>query len=392
MLSKFRLIPLLISAAAAVAAFPAGAARSLPLEEPGFATTAKAAVLMEPESGTVLYAKNDRQRLPPASITKVMTMLLIMEAVDGGRVRLDEPITASAAAAGTGGSQVYLREGEVFSLRKMLIAIAVESANDASTAVAEHLYTTEDDFVRIMNLRARQLGMRDTHFTNAHGLPDPGHYMSAADIAVVARELVAKHPRILKYTAIWTYTFRPGVTELRNTNELVKLYRGADGLKTGHTDEAGWCLVGTASRNGMRLLSVVLGTESNDARLRETRRLLDYGFRNFIRRVVAKKGQAVGSVPVAGAWGRIKAVAPANLVTIVPRGRVQVYDTRLAPKKGVRAPLEKGAVVGSLQVLQGGRVVSSQLVVAANRVGRAFFLVRGWWALLGWIRGLFAAR
>lgn len=361
-----------------------------PAGETSFDVSAKAALLMEPQSGTVLYAKNTEARLPPASITKVMTLLLIMEAVDAGRVSLRDEITASATAAGLGGSQVFLKEGERIPLEKMLIAIAVESANDASTAVAEHLYTTEEDFVRVMNTRARELGMTNTHFTNAHGLPDQDHYMSATDIATVSRELIMQHPRILKYTSIWTYTFRPGITELRNTNELIHTYRGADGLKTGHTREAGWSLVGTAKRGDLRLLSVVMGTDSNATRLRETKRLLDYGFRNFERKVIARKGQDLGHLAIRDGWpGKVKVVAPQDIVTIIPRGKSRLYTMRLAAREGVRAPLKQGAVVGEVEILTGGKVVGRQPAVTAAPVGRANFIVRGWRALLRWIGGLF---
>ncbi|MGE5598863.1 MAG: D-alanyl-D-alanine carboxypeptidase family protein [Bacteroidota bacterium] len=363
---------------------------SLPLAEPGFDVAARAAILIEPQSGTVLFAKNERERLPPASITKIMTMLLIMEAVDSGRASLGDTVTTSRHAAGIGGSQVYLKEGERFPLEKMLIAIAVESANDASTAVAEHLYSTEEDFVRAMNLRARQLGMRDTQFQNAHGLPDGHHYMSAADVSLVSRKLIIEHPRILRYTRIWTYTFRPGVTELRNTNELVRDYLGADGLKTGHTAEAGWSLVGTAKRGDLRLLSIVLGASSNSARIRETKRLLDYGFRNFARKVLAKKGQVLGRLPVRDAWpARIRAVAPADVVAVIPRGKAGLDETRLRARPGLRAPLRAGAIIGDLEVWHGGRIVSRAPVVAAQRVARANFIVRGWRALILWLRGLF---
>lgn len=381
---------LLVCLALLAACLPAAAAAEPQVVEPGFDVAARATILLDPESGVILYANNERQRLPPASVTKVMTMLLIMEAVDSGRVRLSDPIEVSAFASGIGGSQVYLKEGEHFPLDKMLIAIAVESANDASTAVAEHLYSTEDDFVRIMNSRARRLGMNDTHFANAHGLPDPNHYMSASDIAVVSRELIEKHPGILKYTSIWTYTFRPGVTELRNTNELIHSYRGADGLKTGHTEDAGWCLVGTAKRGAMRLLAVVLGTESNTSRLRETRRLLDYGFRNFERRVMARAGQELGRVAVPDSWpARVRVRAPQDVVTLVPRGKARVVSYQLTPLPGVRAPIKKGQPLANLEIIQAGRVVGSQHIAAAEPVGRANFLVRGWRSFWAWVRGLF---
>ncbi|NLG85102.1 MAG: D-alanyl-D-alanine carboxypeptidase [Firmicutes bacterium] len=361
-----------------------------PLVEPGFDIAAKAALLLEPESNTLLYAKDIHRRLPPASLTKIVSMLLIMEAVDEGRVRLDEPVTTSAHAAGIGGSQVYLKEGEVFPLEKLLIAIAVESANDATTAVAEHLYSTEEDFVRMMNLRARKLGMKNSHFTNPHGLPDPEHYTSAADIAVAARELIVKHPRILRYTSIWQYEFRPEKTVLLNTNELIRDYRGADGLKTGHTQEAGWCLVGTARRAEMRLIAVVMGAADNAARLRETKRLLDYGFRNFEVLTVAQKGQELGRVRVPEAWpSRVKVTAPQKIVAVVPRGKARLAETKLTPHPGLRVPVAKGEPLADLTVFYRGKKVSRQIIPAARPIGRANIIIRGWRAFIRWVLGLF---
>ena len=360
------------------------------LAEPGFDVSAKAALLLEPESNTLLYAKEIHRRLPPASLTKIMSMLLIMEALAEGRARLDEPVTASAHAAGIGGSQVYLKEGEVFPLEKLLIAIAVESANDATSAVAEHLYSTEEDFVRIMNHRARQLGMVDTHFTNAHGLPDPDHYSSAADLAIATRELITGYPAILRYTSIWQYEFRPGITVLRNTNELIREYRGADGLKTGHTEEAGWCLVATARRGKMRLISVVMGAADNAARLRETKRLLDYGFRNFELLAVAKKGQELGRVEIPEAWpARVRVIAPREIVAVVPRGKARLVKVSLAPHPGVRAPVARNAPLADLTVSYAGKVMSRQAIPAAAPVPRANALVRAWRAFVRWLLGLF---
>ena len=251
----------------------------------GLTVDARAAVLMDPVSGKVLYAQNENLRLPPASVTKVMTMLLILEAVDRKKVSWDEKIIVSATAAGMGGSQVYLKEGEEFTLRELFKTIAVVSANDASAAVAEYLYGSIEDFVDAMNLKARNLGLKNTHFANETGLPDPGHYSSAYDLAVMSRELL-KYPEVLKFTSIWLDTFRDGQFTLRNTNELLKVYRGADGLKTGHTAEAKFCLAATAKKGEFRLLSVIMGASSDAKRVAETKKLLDYGYRNRSEDVV----------------------------------------------------------------------------------------------------------
>lgn len=385
-------IPLLLTILAfSLAALGLAADRPVaPLAEPGFDIDAGSALLMDPETGALLFAKNEEERLPPASLTKILSMLLIMEALDDGRAEFDEPVTASANAAGIGGSQVYLKEGETFPLEQLLIAVAVESANDATTALAEHLYTTEEDFTRVMNARARELGAKNSRFVNPHGLPAPDHYSSAQDMAIFARELIQRHPKILDYTSIWTYTFRPGVTELRNTNELIRDYRGADGLKTGSTDEAGWCLVGTAKRGRMRLLSVVMKTSSNAERLRQTKRLLDYGFRNFERKVLVKKGETLGSVPVRDAWpARIQLTAARDLAFVVPRARTRFIEHRLVPRSGARAPIAKGAPIADLEITDGQRILAREPIPAPRAINRANFLVRAWRALLEWVAGLF---
>lgn len=348
---------------------------------------AKAGVLIEAETGRVIFARNEHERLPPASVTKVMTMLLIMEAVDGGKASLDEEITTSRNAAGMGGSQIYLREGEVLSLEKMLEAIAIVSANDASTAVAEHLYGSTEAFIDAMNRRAEALGLKNTHFVNETGLPDLNHYTSVYDVALISQELIVKHPGVLKYTAIKTDSIRNGEFVLWNTNRLIGEFPGADGLKTGHTQEAGFCLAATAKREDMRLISVVFGAPSNAERLRLTRTLMETGFRNYIRSVVAKKGEVAGEVRINEAIGQVPVVLAKDLAIVVERNRLAEVkkDLALIPKT---APLPKGAVVGSLVAKVDDEIVGQAPVATEAPVGRANFLVRLWWSLVRWVTRL----
>lgn len=247
----------------------------------GLDVPAKSALLMDVATGTVLYEKNAHEALPPASVTKIMTMLLIMEAIDSGTLGYDDIVTASEAAAAKGGSQVFLKAGEQMTVSEMLKSIAVSSANDCACAMAEHLSGSESAFVEQMNRRAQELGMRDTHFVNCTGLDDgpdaASHRTSAHDIAVMSRELLARHPDITKYTTIWMDTIRGGAFGLSNTNKLIRFYPGATGLKTGFTSTAGYCLSATARREELELIAVVMGCESAKIRNAACKSMLDYG-------------------------------------------------------------------------------------------------------------------
>ncbi|NLY74682.1 MAG: D-alanyl-D-alanine carboxypeptidase [Firmicutes bacterium] len=353
-----------------------------------FSIDARAAILMDPVSGKILFEQNKDLRWPPASVTKVMTMLLIMEAVESGRVEWSDPIRTSAFAAGMGGSQVYLKEGEEFSLAEMFKTIAMVSANDASTAVAEHLYGSSRDFIEAMNRRAQELGLKNTHFVNETGLPDPAHYSSAYDLAVISRELL-KYPEVLKYTSIWLDDFRDGTFQLRNTNELIRVYRGADGLKTGHTEEAKYCLAATAQKGGFRLLSVILGAESDAKRVSETRRLLDYGYRNFQWKQIKKAGQEIGQIYQKSASPEMIPVKlKKDFGLVVERGRDQLVETQLAPLSGLKYPLKAGARVGVLKAVYQGEVLAEEPVYTMVEVKKANLIVQGWRWLRDWARGL----
>ena len=282
----------------------AGAVAGAPAVEAG------SAVLMEKETGTVLYEENAHDKLEPASVTKVMTLLLVMEAVDDGRLALDDMVTVSAHAAGMGGSQIYMKEGEQLTVRDMLKAVAVVSGNDCAVALAEHLAGSEEGFVALMNQRAAELGMEDTCFVNCTGLPAAGHLTCAYDIALMSRELILNHPEIREFTTIWMDSLRDGQFQLSNTNKLIRFYEGATGLKTGSTDAAGYCLSATAERDGMELIAVVLKSPTSDQRFESAKSLLNFGFANYTLTDVYP-GQALPPVDVLlGEQDQVQRVLP----------------------------------------------------------------------------------
>jgi D-alanyl-D-alanine carboxypeptidase (penicillin-binding protein 5/6) len=346
-----------------------------------FVIKAKAAILLEPQSGKILFAQNEQQRLPPASVTKVMTMLLVMEAVDQGKIKWTDMIPTTATASKMGGSQVYLREHEELPLREMFKAIAVVSANDASTAVAEYLYGSDEDFIIAMNRRAHRLGLKNTHFTNETGLPDPNHYSSAYDLAAISRELL-KHPEVLKFTSIWMDSLRGGKFVLKNTNNLVKYYPGADGLKTGHTAEAKFCLSATAHRNNVRLISVVLGAASNGERIAQTRRLLDYGFRTYEWRIIKPAHAKVGKIPLQKANLKTVTVQTRNeLRALLERDNTKSVRIRLETFPKLKLPVGVNQSVGVLKAFQGSKLIGVTPVYPTQPVKKANWLVLGWRAL-----------
>ncbi len=355
----------------------------------GFDVDAASALLLVPQTGQVLFEKNVDKQLPPASIAKIMTLLLTMEAIDSGRVSLQDDVRVSQLAAGMGGSQVWLEPGEVFKLEQLMRAIAVPSANDAAVAVAEHVSGSVEAFVDAMNSRARSLGMENTVFTNATGLPaEAGQketLSTARDIATMAVELL-KHPKVLDWTSIRYAVFRENPrTGLWNTNKLIGSYEGADGLKTGYTQEAGYCLVATAERNGLRLLSVVLQTDSELERQLQSERLLDYGFRAFSPMTLVKKGESVGVVTVkSGVPEEVQLVAAADVEVLVPNGRRGDVVTELVPGVNQQAPVAKGAQLGELKATLDGKVLGTVPAVAAEDVKQAGWFTRIW----RWIRDL----
>ena len=325
---------------------------------------AKGAILMEKTTGEVLWSQDGDAALAPASVTKVMTLLLIMEAVDSGQLSYDDMVPVSATAAGMGGSQVYMEEGEQFSVRDMLKAIAVASGNDACVAMAEHLAGTEAEFVARMNARAAELGMADTRFMNCTGLPAEGHRTSAHDIAVMSRALILDHPDVRAFTTIWMDALRGGAFQLSNTNKLIRFYDGATGLKTGSTDEALYCLSATAEREGMELIAVILGAPTSAERFEAAKTLLNYGFAGWTL-VPAAPSEPLPDLPVS------LGVAPSVpielgedrslLLTKADAGRV---TTTVDLPDALAAPVEAGAQVGTLTVLVDGQERAALPLVA----------------------------
>ncbi|ADL13213.1 D-alanyl-D-alanine carboxypeptidase family protein [Acetohalobium arabaticum] len=345
------------------------------LPDPEFDLEAKSAVLMEAKSGKVIYEKNAHEELPPASITKTMTLLLTMEAIDEGKANLDEAVTTSEYAAGMGGSQIWLEPGEEMKLEEMIKAIAIVSANDACVAVAEHLYGTEEVFVNAMNEKADELGLDDTHFVNTNGLPvedsdKRGNYTSAHDVGVMSRELVTKYPQVLDYTKIWIDHLRDGDSFLRNTNNLVRFYKGADGLKTGHTSQAGFGVVATAERKGLRFIAVVMKEETSDTRFKEAGELLSYGFSIYRSVPVIQKGEvAIDEVEIyKGKNPKVKAVARKDLTAAVIKGNEGNLKRQILVKEDLTAPLKRGEKIGELRVLSDGQKIASVDLVANREV------------------------
>ena len=338
----------------------------------------KSALLMDMETGTVLYAQNEHARLAPASVTKVMTMLLIMEAIDDGRIGWDDTVIASEAAAAKGGSQIYLKVGESMTVTDMVKSIAVSSANDCACAMAEHIAGSESAFVELMNKRAEELGMQDTHFVNCTGLDDEEnareHLTSAYDIALMSRELIKNHPDITKFTTIWMDTVRGGAFGLSNTNKLVRFYPGATGLKTGFTSGAGYCLSATAERDGMGLIAVVMGCETSKDRFAACKQLLDYGFANYA--LVAPE-VSENAVPVKlGTSDFVSAVpaeSPKLLVDKAQKNQVQIL-TEL--EETVSAPVSKGQKLGMMTIKVGEQTIRQIPMVAEEGVTRLT-----WWDL-----------
>lgn len=334
---------------------------------------APSAVLMDAATGTVLYETNAHERLAPASVTKVMTLLLVMEALDAGQIGWEDTVITSEAAAGKGGSQVYLEVGEKMSMDEMLKSVVVSSANDCATALAEHVAGSEAAFVEKMNARAAELGMEDTHFANCTGLDDAAdaseHYSSAYDIAVMSRELL-KHDEIRKYTTIWMDTVRGGKFGLSNTNKLVRFYDGTTGLKTGYTSSAGHCLAASAARDGIELIAVVLHCASSTDRFRSAKALLDYGFANYAL-VSAEAPKAFGTVHVKlGAQSVLTPVLQdAAPVLIEKREQARVTKT-VELCEAVDAPVAAGQQLGTLTIATDERTLAEIPIVAPAAVER----------------------
>lgn len=365
-----KLLALALAAVLAVGSAPSVRAASLEIAAPS-------AVLMEAATGTVLYEKDAHTPLPPASVTKIMTLLLVMEALDAGRIGWDDTVTASEAAAAKGGSQVYLEAGEQMSLQEMLKSVVVVSANDCATALAEHVAGSEAAFVELMNRRAQELGMENTHFVNCTGLDDEPdaetHLTTAYDIALMSRALL-KHDEIRDYTTIWMDSVRNGEFGLANTNKLVRFYQGTTGLKTGYTSAAGHCLSASAERDGVEFIAVVLHCATSGERFQAAKQLLDYGFANY---TLAQPDPETEIPPVPVVLGTAETIVPVpdnDDPVLIEKGQAAGITTRVEVADQVRAPVEAGQRLGTLTLQSDGAPLAAIPLVAPEAVPR-----RTWW-------------
>ena len=339
--------------------------------------TSHAALLMEKETGEILFAQNEHEALPPASVTKIMTMLLVMEAIDDGAISAEDVVTVSAHAASMGGSQVFLSEGEQITVDDLLKALCVASGNDASVALAEHVSGVTELFVEEMNSRARALGMLDTHFVNCTGLTAEGHLTSAYDIALMSRELLLHHPEIRNYTTIWMDTLRGGTFGLSNTNKLIRFYDGATGLKTGYTDKAGYCISATAERDGMELIAVIMDGETADKRNTDAKALLNYGFSTYALTHIAPV-EPLPPIPVTlGAEDTVAVVLPSDgCAVLTEKATAATLTQTIDLPEAVAAPIAAGDRLGTLTVHSGDTVIQTLPLLAERDVPQLT-----WWQM-----------
>lgn len=329
---------------------------------------AKSAILMEESTGNILYESNPDERLPIASVTKVMTMLLIMEAVDSGKISLDDMVTVSENAMSYGGSTMFLETGEQLTVNDMLKGIAVASANDGCVAMAEHLAGSESAFVDMMNEKAKELGMENTHFMNTNGLDEDDHYSSARDVAIMSRELM-KHETIFNYTSIWMDTLRGGKFQLANTNKLIRFYDGANGLKTGSTSKALCCLSAAAKRNDMQLIAVVLGAPTSAERFASAKSLLDYGFANYAVNTQITAGDEVQKIAVEkGVDKEVGVVAGDSCSTLVKKGQEDNITKEIKIDETITVPIEAGQKIGTMTISRDGEVIADIDLNASSAV------------------------
>ena len=335
---------------------------------------AGAAILIEQNSGQILYGYNVHEKLHPASVTKVMSLLLIMEALDNGKISLDTQIPCSTNAASMGGSQIWLDPRETLSVNDMLKAIAVVSANDCVVALAEYLGGTEEGFVQMMNDKAKELGMNDTTFKNCHGLDEDDHLTSAYDIALMSRELLTKHPKITEYTTIWTDTLRDGKSALSNTNKLVRNYAGCTGLKTGSTSLALYNLSASATRDELSLIAVVMKAPTAAKRFSNATSLLDYGFNNFSYKTFAKQGDVVKTITVnKGVQNEVNAVYETAPALLIKKGEESNITYDISLNDSIPAPVSQGQILGTVTYSSNGNVLLTTNLVAESAVEKSGF-------------------
>ncbi|PEB53176.1 D-alanyl-D-alanine carboxypeptidase [Bacillus pseudomycoides] len=356
---------------------------------PKLAEEALSAIVIEQDTGKILFEKNPNEKLPPASMTKIMTMLLIMEQVEKGKLKLEDKVRASEHAASMGGSQIFLEPGEEMTVNEMLKGIAIASGNDASVAVAEHIAGSEEGFVNMMNKKAKDLGLKNTHFQNPTGLPAKNHYSTANDMAIMAKELM-KYPLIRKYTGKYEDYLRENTEKkfwLVNTNKLVRFYPGVDGVKTGFTTEAKYCLTASAEKNGMRVISVVMGAPTSKERNNEVTKLLDYAFGQYTTKKLYKRGEKIKTVQVGkGKKEKVDLVASDNVSLLMKKGEnMDKVKQEVIAEKKVKAPIKKGDALGTLVIKKDKNILLKQTIVAREDVPAA-----SWWELFKRSFGMFS--
>lgn len=331
----------------------------------------ESAILIEQTTGQVLYGHNIHKQLRPASVTKVMSMLLIMEALDSGKIALTNEVPCSENASSMGGSQIWLDPKETLTVDEMLKAICLNSANDCVVAMGEYIAGSEEAFVQMMNDKAKQLGMSDTTFKNCHGLDEDGHVSSSYDISIMSRELLSKHPNITKYTTMWMETLRDGKTQLSNTNKLIKNYNGATGLKTGSTSLALYNLSASATRNGLSLIAVVMKAPTTKIRFGEAQKLLDYGFKNFSYKEFGKKGTLISTVNInKGVKSTIPAILENSSGVILEKGKEKDVEQLININENINAPIKKGDKLGEVSFVLKGEVISKTNLIAQEDVDK----------------------
>ncbi len=346
---------------------------------------APSAILIEQATGSVLFEKNADEPLPLASVTKVMTMLLVMEAIDSGKISFDDIVTGSKRAKSMGGSTIFLEEGEKISVYDLMKGVAVASGNDAAVALAEHVSGSEEGFVELMNNRAKELGMINTHFVNTNGLDAEGHYSSARDISVMSRELL-KHSRIFEFTTIWMDSLRDGKFQLANTNKLIRFYDGANGLKTGSTSIAKNCISASALRDDMQLIAVVMAAPTSPMRFEDAKKLLDYGFANYSTKKAVTSGDIAGETSVVkGVKGNVIGVFKDNFSLLTKKGTQGEINCETIFDENISAPISIGDKIGEVKVFVAEKQVGSVNIVAAEEVKKLTFVAMTCRLLNKWV-------
>lgn len=381
-LQKHLALALLVLFATGLIPAPASAQISLDLN-------AEAAVLMEAHTGKILYSKNAAQPLPPASLTKIMTLLLTMEEIDQGLISLDTVVTTSSKAWKTGGSTMFLNVGQQVTVEQLLKGIAIVSANDACVAIAEHLCGSEAAFVQKMNQRAAELGLEHSHFMNSHGMHHADHYMSTLDIARLAAYFVKNHPEAAALQTEEEFTFN-GIQQF-NRNPLLGRFPGADGIKTGCTPEAGFCLAGSSTQNEMHLIAIVMNCPDEETRLEDSEVLLNYGFRQYELATIASAEEVLATAPVKkGNLREVKLVAGQPVMAVVPRGKTDRLEKVITLSNHLEAPVKKGNVAGSLDIILDGEKLISVELITGEQVNRLKLLASVWRSLGDFIARLWS--